>query len=328
MSAESLKQNFYAWLHSDEPVCVLRKDNWTYHYVRVPRDANFDILYSQDTYSSDSNEEQLLSIKERLSYAGFYCKKTNRIYDMQYTIYDPLEIEEKEERCLLADLKKEFEQKIKERINQKLGDDPLQQLAVKRLFARDLVERYNQAKSFAAARDARIRYLREKDPYQARFDSLKIWFEDDLIINEKVLAYILSPEEAIESEARKFIDEHQEYLLCIALCRKEEKAEYEKILNDPEHEAHYVRKIIAALHDPKIKNVHVTLDDLSGDTFTFKMDADELRKDCGSGYVVYGLESGKYAEFKALFGSFCNSFSPKEIVRITYRKKVLYERQA
>ena len=58
------------------------------------------------------------------------------------------------------------------------------------------------------------------------------------------------------------------------------------------------------------------------------MEARGLRGDCKGGYSTIGMLNAKDEKlFESFYGDFCSRFSPKDVVRIEYRRKTLYERE-
>lgn len=324
----NLMQGFYKWLQSDEQVCVVQQGDWTNHFVRVRRDKFFDLIYHQSNSSRGQEQENLIRVGEPLKYVGMYCRKDRLLYDMQYELYYMLRVVEREEQRKLVDLGNDFKKKAEDQIIQILGDDPRSQLSVKELTSNQYIEGYKSHKSYYAEINARDRFMNAEDPYENQDFELSIWLDDEEFTKERILAYILSPENMVQKAAKTYIAKKQDELLFSILCRDATKEEYEKILADPGHELHIARKIQNAVWAPSIKNVNVTLDDQNGGTFTFKMEARGLRGDCKGGYCTIGMLNAKDEKlFESFYGDFCSRFSPKDVVRIEYRRKTLYQRE-
>lgn len=321
-------QRFYSWLHSDEQVCFLNKGGWSYYYVRVERDSFFDLLYCQKNCSTGDKKANLLQVGQALKYAGIYCRKTDALYDLQFDLYDVFGIKEREGQKNLDALKREFIGKVKDQIIQILGDNPRSQLSVKELTTSAYVREYQEYSSYYAETTAREQFMKADDPYENQEFALIILLDDEMFTTERILSYILCPENIVQKIAKEYIESNQEQLLFRIMRREALEKEYNKILQDPDHELHIARKIQDAVKDPNIKNVNVTLDDQNGGTFTFKMEARGLIGDCKGGYCTIGMLNAKDEKtFFSFYGEFCYRFSPKDIVRIEYRRKTLYERE-
>ncbi len=76
--------------------------------------------------------------------------------------------------------------------------------------------------------------------------------------------------------------------------------------------------------DCKTVNVTILRNDIE---LTFKYDAEQLRKDCRGGYNTWYLTNNDRQRYYAAYGD-CRDFTPNDIIKITYSRKVLYERKA
>ena len=72
------------------------------------------------------------------------------------------------------------------------------------------------------------------------------------------------------------------------------------------------------------KTVNVTIRK-DGTEFTFKTETSPLRRDCQSGYNTWCMAAADRREFEQIYGRSADYY-PQEIQKITYARKVLYQK--
>ena len=138
-----------------------------------------------------------------------------------------------------------------------------------------------------------------------------------------MLEYILDPQGYAAREAEAYIAKNQNVILYAFLTISATAAEYKALTGNPHHPAHRVKRIMKAMNDTPAKTVRVTIRK-DGVEFTFKTEADELRRDCVSYYGIWRTQASDRREFERLFGR-CSHYVPEDILRIEYGRTVLYE---
>lgn len=140
-----------------------------------------------------------------------------------------------------------------------------------------------------------------------------------------LLEYIADPEGYAEKEAAGYLAENQEEILYDLLCSDYVRAEYQALLEDSDNPVHSIKRIIQAVSASNAKTVNVTILK-NGVEFTFKTETGPLCSDCTSEYSTWHIAAKDRKKFKELFGRH-EEYRPEEIIRITYGRSVLYQRE-
>ena len=103
------------------------------------------------------------------------------------------------------------------------------------------------------------------------------WNEDTL------LSYIADPEGYAQKRAENHIAENQENMLYACLYHDAVWKEYRAVLSDTKNTVHLIKKISAAITATSAK--------------TFKMEASDLRRDCGACYSTQSIVAADHRKF-------------------------------
>lgn len=318
------------WLASGEPTLYVQGHgnnnfsyDFTYFFVCLERDEVLDILFSQRIYRGDKTAVSL-QLGE-LKYAGIYSKRDGKIYDAQDSLIESVSNPD-ELRSLSSNmLLKQLQEKVREKVEEKIGNDR-RNLQITELSSARFKNQLENARDFNAEAVARLRYLDETpQPIEFRCNYTANYWKGELSEDDTMLAYIRNPAAFVEKEADEYIRENQEEILLSFLFGDLLQEKYDAILADAENPIHTVKKIVTAMRKiPLAKTVTLTVKKDS-ESLSFKANADCLREDCP---YLYGLDSVKSEDlpsFRVAFGYF-GHYSPKDVVRITYNRKVVYER--
>jgi len=285
-------------------------DNHYYTIIRVCKDETFDYLYIQQQWSSTGIER-----KGNFAYAGIYCKQDGLLYDVQNNLRKFTDDEARNSEALQETLKQAVCQAVEKRI----GNDR-RNLQISELSAPQEIARFARFQEYRASEQARKVYLSTQSNEENSFYCSYVpnnWTEDSL------LRYILDPAQYAATEVEKYINSHQEEMLMDFLCMDAIAVEYTAILETPLAPVHRVKRIMAAVRDSQAKTLTVTICK-DGREFTFKTDAQELRRDCTCSYSTWNIAAPDRREFEQLFGHAAR-YSPEEILCITYARSVLYQ---
>lgn len=222
-----------------------------------------------------------------------------------------------------------IQQEVREKVESIIGNDR-SNLRVVELADAHLRRELQEKREFGAKSAARLRFLEETpQPIQFHCGYRVIAPEvnrrdSNLIKNETMFAYLRDPDGYVNQEASKYIRENQEKMLFTFLNNDLLQKEYDSLVSDADDQIHVVRKIMTAMQkEPLAKTVNVTIRK-NGKMFTFKANAEQFRMDCSYAYNKNDIVSQDRQEFKFAFG-YNASYRPKDIVQITYGRKVLYE---
>lgn len=200
----SLKSKFQEWLESDSYKHFIFNEGKVTNttFIKVAKNDDFDYLFSQTLYSGSHIQRD-----DHLYFSGLYCKRDGQVY----CAYNQLkrlipEFEESKGQYMMAE---EVQKYASNRINYIVLNNPdtystlrpISEEAEKELnsYNEKTVEGYATEHFFAGIYADSLEY--ETD-YQ--FNG---WNEDNL------LEYILSPEQFIEDEAQKYLEEHLDDIL-------------------------------------------------------------------------------------------------------------------
>lgn len=308
-----MNREFFIWLGNDESnFCSIPVRNEIYHLVKVEKNEDFDYLYCQKEYSGKE-----LARGGTFEYAGIFCRSDGELYDGQHDLRD-LAGEDTEERSA-RQLRENLQRNVCQLVESAIGNDR-RNLQITELSNPELLRRLQNEQNYYAKNTAREHFLDtaafEPPTFRCLYDA-KNWTEDTL------LSYILDPPGYAAKEATAYMAEHQEEMLFDFLCNDAELAEYQALVADTDNPVHIVKKIMAAMNHTSAKTVNVTINK-DGEEFTFKTEARELRRDCTDHYHVWNIVAEDRRKFKERFGK-NTEYYPKEIIRITYARAVLYE---
>jgi hypothetical protein len=306
-------QDFSEWLASDRPEAFRYRDGGTFGTViRVPKNECFDYLYVQR-----HGQDWRIDRRDKFEYCGLYCRKDALVYDARYDVYCLIDGYQQRGTEVLRVL---LETTVREAIEARLGNDR------SRLSVTELPERWERSldeyRTYRAVEAAREMYLRGDAPEGWRYECRYVpehWDEESL------LEYILEPAAYAKREAARYWEISQEQLLFTFLTHDMVIAEYMAMVNEPRHPIHAVKGIRDAVEKSSAKTVTVTIRK-NGEDFTFKTEAFELTRDCTSHYSDWHIIAADRRRFAEKFGRHAN-YTPKEILRIEYARKVIYERE-
>ena len=307
-----LCEQFAAWLAGTETgAFVYQEGSYTSTVIRVPKNADFDYLYSQRNYG-----EKGLERGDKFEYAGIYCRRDGILYDGQYDIRALGELEELT-RNGAERLMNRLEAEVRSAAEAIIGNDR------GKLEATDLdehrAEQLAYFKRHSAATAARGAFLGDEDgtfPYRCSYCPPQ-WTEESL------LDYILDPADYVKWEADGYLHGHSEDVLQAFHQNDVLREEYRVIIANPRHRAHYIKRIIDAATTTAAKSFRVTIR-RDGTELTFKADANQFRHDCEYSYQMYNSPAAERQKFERAFDS-RGVYHPEEILRIEYGRSVIYQ---
>ena len=308
-----MNKDFLNWLgQTEKNTCMVQSAGMTYYFVRVAKNEAFDYLYCQREYSGKE-----LARGGAFKYAGIYCRSDGELYDGQYDVLG-LAGEDIEERSA-GQLREDLQRNVRQLVEAAIGNDR-RNLQITELSDPELLRKLKNEQDYYAKSKARERFL---DAAEFEPPSFRCFYEAENWTEDSLLSYILNPQGYAAKETAAYMEENQEEMLFDFLYNDVELAEYQALLEDTENPVHTVKKIMAAMNNSSAKTVNVTINK-DGEEFTFKTEAQELRRDCSDHYHVWNMVAADRQKFKERFGK-NTEYYPKEIVCITYARAVLYE---
>ena len=216
-------------------------------------------------------------------------------------------------------MREDLQRNVRQLVEAAVANDR-RNLQITELSDPELLRKLKNEQDYYAKSKARERFL---DAAEFEPPSFRCFYEAGNWTEDSLLSYILDPQGYAAKEAAAYMEENQEEMLFDFLYNDVELAEYQALLEDTENPVHTVKKIMAAMNNSSAKTVNVTINK-DGEEFTFKTEAQELRRDCSDHYHVWNMVAADRQKFKERFGK-NTEYYPKEIVRITYARAVLYE---
>ena len=140
---------------------------------------------------------------------------------------------------------------------------------------------------YYAKSKARERFL---DAAEFEPPSFQCFYEAENWTENSLLSYILDSQGYTAKEATDYMEGNQEEMLFDFLCNDVELAEYQALVDDRDNPVHIVKKIMAAMNTTSAKTVNVTICK-DGEEFSFKTEAQELRRDCKDYYSTWNIFS-------------------------------------
>lgn len=283
-------------------------------FVIVPKDDRFNFLYLQKRYRDEDVELE----PENLKFVGVYDKVENISYlTDSYTKYsNPLSpLDGISLTVLRTKMIEEIKNKIQEMIESNFSQFDTQ--------SSDIQEKVKSS-HWHIESEARAAFL------YGKFPDLKSWLEYKHVENEEwtsknLLSYIEDSEATCTEKAQAWIIKYYDDI-CFQLATLQEiKKAYDNLTATPS-KLHTIRNIIQAMSSfPDAKTVTVYL--LKKETeFTGKINAYYFRRDPISTYDNYGFSAPDRRRYIELFGQY-DDFDPDEIEKITYGKKVIYQKK-
>lgn len=311
-------QEFISWLERAEETQVELKIKGYHHFIfRVPKTEKVDYLYGTAIYGTNIDTYR----DSKFEYIGLYSRNDKMLYDIQYPfrcIYHDDNIPMPSNWVEIAD---KATMAVKNKIAELVENNP-DKLTVREITSSKLLQDLQYFRSSKAYEIARRMILNDEP------DDRKLEIMDYLISKSdegKILLYLTYPQDFTIIEANEYIESHQEHILLSFKMRDLVTEHYEAIMQDPESIEHYIKRIIDAVKSTPAKTVNVVAQ--NGDREeAFKLEADLFCRDCNhDSYPIWGLSKSDKKRFCNMFPDASYGLHVRNIARITYKNKILYE---
>ena len=305
MSQEKLMK----WLESgSDEMCMITRHSSESGYFRHKLSNGIDIIYVYGNIRGG-----VIPLYKDPEYQGLYKRETGQFYDMQYTTRE-LFGDGRYQELEYSALQEEFESRVRERVEEMVAefeDD---------IKLDDTTKSQQKSQEYYAGERARKIYLQDIDTdftYQCEYGNCNF--------KNKLMQYVLNSETVVNETAKTYLadneDKIRENIVQNLMTRQrvgELKAGKDKLLTA-------MRNIIQSI-PVQCKTVNVTTV-IDGKELTFKYEASKLRRDCNDSYSAWWIPAQDRREFEMMYGR-NKDFTPMDITKITYGKKVLYEKEA
>ena len=216
------------------------------------------------------------------------------------------------------------ERRIRDIVDAAIADnrDNLRVKSIDEVNEPRLLENLAEHRERGAAETARRLLLDGETPEDIK---VSCTYKADDIPDADFLDAITDFEAYCRRMAAEYIEYEQEYMFISFLANDATKAEMLALMNDTENEVHMIAAIKYALDRGGGKMVTVTTD-IDGKVLTFKATTSSINRDpCGGTYSPWYIAAADRARFEELYGKRAE-YRPRDIVRITYGKSVLYQK--
>lgn len=305
------------WLKGHDAYLFCMGDQDYIHLIRVPYTDTIEYIYSQNNFSVSKLE------RGNFEYAGIFNRGDGLVYDANYDLHRLLASQEYDRGRDHDSIYKAFEDQVNARIKAIIAGDRTNL----HVTEADITDKYLKRKLDDAKtchqRD-RVRSLvlggvkADSIHFSPWFCVNETHFDSDLIIN-----ILEECETLVEKTAEKWIDKNRAEILIRFISDDLLKADLAAVYADPEHPLFLIKKIMDAVAgDYKTVNVTTVID---GKELTFKTDACVLQHDPNDAYYTYRMAAPDRRKFENLYGR-NRDYYPQEIIKITYGKRVLYQK--
>jgi hypothetical protein len=280
----------------------------------VAKNDDFDYLYVQRGCGGKGIARNL-----KLEFAGVLFKRDGRIYDPDPTLPGRNEPGSDLYGPSGEELLRRLKDNVRAKVEDAAGDDR-RNLPVTELGD----EERDNLKMFVERGYANIAARECLISGRTPNAEIKCCYRPDEWTEDSLLSYISDSEAYEQKETEARITSHREDFLRRCLESDAIREAYEAMARNPEDSVHVVKRIVNAMKDVSAKTVNVTLAK-DGNKLTFKTDADEFRCDRPLGYGTRYMSKKSCREFEELFGYGARIYRPKDILRITHGRTVLYD---
>lgn len=285
---------------------VIENSNIKYNIIKE-KISNILFLYCKESYKNRISYDILLSSND-YKFIGFFDTNTNTIYDLDYmfTVDCNKHIINNDNTSILKEIRQEMEKRINNYIEDNLNE-----------FLNHSID----YKDYDIENDVRERYIKNSGFYDYKCN---ITILDDISLCAN---YLIDKKATLQIYFDNYIKEYIESLerfVCIRYLKNEALKELiEKPLN-----LKINKDIYQSLKDVEAKTINIYID-IDGDTVLYKAEKSKIERN-----LLYRSDFDDWgASWKEVENALIRhnrkkyeSISFDRILKITYRKNVLYER--
>lgn len=303
------------WLNGHDMQFQCLHGNHYVNLIRVPVSDTIEYIYSQANFNNSVLK------REKFEYAGIYNRDDGLVYDANYDLRGCglLLANEYDRSHDLGSVYKVFEDQVNARIKEVIGDDR-SNLHITEAEIEDeyWLRMLNEAKTCHQRNRVRALVL---EGVEVHFEP---WFRADDIHSDLIIDILEKHDALVNETASKWIKENREKSLIQFISNDMLKADLDAIYANPQHPLFLIKKIMAAVAGG-YKTVNVTTM-IDGKKLTFKTDACVLQRDPDGAYYTFRMAAPDRKKFEDFYGP-NRDYLPQEIVKISYGKKVLYQKK-
>ena len=303
------KERLIKWLENeDERMLVIKGTYYGEVYVRYRYNEDLDLIIRME-----ATKDGHLKLGTDMKCEGVWSRKTKELYyegfKLQEYIRDYIK-PENSHSSIYEDINESVKEKVEELIRPYEDSIEIEKLSKEEISSQEYYAGHTARKQYLMGCDCENKYECE--------------YEVDSI-QSKVLRYITDRDALITELAKQYIEENKDTIRNDIIRAKLTEIELARLLKEADIHLKTMRDIIASVpQDCKTVNVTTVID---GKELTFKSEASQLRRDCEKHYSKWYIPSSDRSLFDVTYGHMTD-FRPEDITKITYSRKVLYERKA
>lgn len=260
--------------------------------------------------------EKMGDLMREYTYHGFYNLKTNKFYDLRYSLSTLLDITK---TLTSQDLEKQMLENIIKKISDELKTNSQKYFREPLELNEELSEYVEHWGKNRAINSAKL------DFFTDQVKSLKDFIHLDFINSgikqidiDEIIEYIEAPEKILNYYKEEFLNKNIQQLYAEFKIYTIYQKHITDIKNDKLHIIHRQKELRNVIQDKKTVTVTIVKD---GHTFTFKTETQEfLRLDEFHG--CYTMSAKDRVKYKELFGH--DDYTIDEIISVKYGKQEIY----
>lgn len=302
---------FLMWLKSiDYKPFVITGEYHDDVFVRIPKGEQFVFVYHDRTYKNSMSE-----MPKELEYEGIFFRGTEKLYNVGLNVRDNFpELVSDGANKMAEDLQAAVRKRVEEVMGYSKATEPGTVFLSRNLQKQ--MDEYNTQHLYS---DARRLFLNGEtsETYQFRSSYQFVgWRENDM------LTYIASPDYFVEYQFKDFWTNKKDDIYLEYAQYEAVKDELERLEDLEDSPLHRTRDVMKVANATDAKKLVVTVNK-EGIPLTFKIEANELRRDPSSYYGTWNIEAKDRRLFEETYGRHAH-FTPEEITDISYCGKSIY----
>lgn len=298
-------------------------DDLLYIFFRWKIQEPLDIIYVKEIWGDPTNLER----RQRPAYVGIFSHIDQTMYDVTWSgdVLNPgrlIDSSSYTEKTMLNAFEEKLKAKIWDMLIDPFSDFPVKTLAD--MTDPALISSYESFLENSLGEKAIKSFVYGK---KCEFFLTRDFYWED----STICRYITDPDKLVSETVEELIRKKAEhyYLQYLEITAIEQKIE--EIAKDPTHPAQAAKKIKEAIEEyrskKEIKTVTIVLLDKDQEEVTFKIEADTLIRNMIRGFDHWSLADSKSKQlFADRMADPKGYYYAKDIIRVTFGKNVLYER--
>lgn len=300
------RQGFVDWLKSENQEMCIVESGLDRAYFRHSLSNGLDILYMY-MYMSEGK----IPLHREPEYQGLYKRDTKELYDVGYDLHEVI-VDTDIIGHGSANIRDEIEDMVRKLVEEKVATYITTITDIK------LTKEQRESIREDAWDIAKDKYLKDEEAGR----EYECGFTEEHYV-EHLMDFITDKEATARMIAEEHHEKNKDRIPEKIIRQRYVREELAKFNNGEDKHYLAMKQIIKGIPNT-CKSVNVTVEK-DGAELTFKYEARHMRHDCGMHYYAWNIPAPERRQFEEMFGRHAD-FGPLDIKRITYGKKVLYEK--